>query len=442
MKQQHNMMSQLVNQPGQDPTLRSDKSGEYLVSTDYESTKINIKHVGSSKIAYKILNYDKSWIYSDDRDLAKYRSVIVGEKGSTPETSHFQSQLLCFSPPKSVNFEQFIEEYPDLDGYVPENIYINEIVEGTMINLFYDCRTESWQLATKSAVGANYSYYDYNILEDSNDPKTKKRMTFRDMFIDALDEPLYVDINKAAFIPMLDKTYCYSFVLQHPQNHIVLQMIQPAVYLVALYKIKNYTNEIATAQYIPLNEAKKWSSLKHSKIRFPTEYTDRTNDYKFIKESFCAGYSYPYLPGFMFTDQTTGDRMTMRNDRYEYIKELRGNYSHVQYLYLNLLRTGRITEFLSWFPIYKNIFYKNYELYKTFVASVHNAYMDIYVHKHKNISVDSNIKYIIHKINSEVFIPSLKGERMTITRRFVWKYLLDNISPNMVMYYLVHVPNQ
>jgi len=435
-------MSQIENQSNNVYCDQTTKYGEYLVSIEYESTKTKIKNVGTDKIAYKIINYDKKWVCYDDKDLVKYRSIIIGEKGSTPETSHFQPQLLCFSPPKSVNFEQFIGEHPDLDGYVPENIYINEIVEGTMINLFYDSRTESWQLATKSAVGANYSYYDYNILEVPNDPKTQKRMTFRDMFMDAIDEPHYVDINKAAFIPMLDKNHCYSFVLQHPQNHIVLQIIQPAVYLVALYKIKNYTNGIATAQYIPLNEAKKWSSLKHSKIRFPTEFTERTNDYKFIKESFCGGYSYPYLPGFMFTDQTTGDRMAMHNDRYEYIKELRGNYSHIQYLYLNLLRTGRLMEFLLWFPIYKNIFYKNYELYKTFVASVHNAYMDIYVHKHKNISVDSNIKYIIHKINSEVFIPSLKGERMTITRRFVWKYLLDNISPNMVMYYMVHVPNQ
>jgi hypothetical protein len=418
------------------------KSCKYLVFTDYECSKTKIKHVGTDKIAYKIINYDKSWAHSDDRDLAKYRSVIIGEKGTTPETSHFPQQLLCFSPPKSVNSEEFIGEHPDLDGYIPENIYINNIVEGTMINLFYDGRTESWQLATKSAVGANYSYYDYNILEDPNDPKTHKRLSFRDMFMDAIDEPHYVDINKAAFIPLLDKTHCYSFVIQHPQNHIVLQIILPAVYLVALYKIKNYIDGIATAQYIPLNEAKTWSSLKHSKIRFPTEYTERTCGYKIIKESFCGGYSYPYLPGFMFTDQTTGDRMVMRNDRYEYIKELRGNYSHTQYLYLNLLRTGRLMEFLSWFPIYKKVFYKNYELYKNFVASVHNAYMDIYCHKHKNISVDTNIKYITHKINSEVFIPSLKGERVTITRRFVWKYLLDNISPNMVMYYMVHVPAQ
>jgi len=88
------------------------------------------------------------------------------------------------------------------------------------------------------------------------------------------------------------------------------------------------------------------------------------------------------------------------------------------------------------------MFYKYYELYKGFVAAVHNAYMDIYVHKHKNISVDANIKYIAHKINTEVFIPSLKTERVTITRRLVWRYLLDNISPNMAMYYMVRIPGK
>jgi len=350
--------------------------------------------------------------------------------------------LLCFSPPKSVDFEKFVGAYPDSGGYIPEDICINETVEGTMINLFYDSRTGSWQLATKSAVGANYGYYNYNILEDPNDPKSEKPMTFRDMFMDAVGEPHHVDINRAAFIPNLFKDYCYSFVLQHPQNHIVLPVHEPAVFLVALYKIKTYTDGLATAQYTPLKEAKKWSCLKHSKIRFPKEFTERSYSYNMIKKTVCAGYSDPYLPGYMFTHQKTGERAVMRNDRYEYIKDLRGNYSHIQYLYLNLLRTGRLMEFLSWFPIYRNMFYKYYELYKDFVAAVHNAYMDIYVHKHKNISVDTNIKYIAHKINTEVFIPSLKTERVTITRRFVWRYLLDNISPNMVMYYMVRVPGK
>jgi len=425
------MMSQLEKQ-----------SGEYLVFMDYDSSKTNHKHVGSDKIVYKIINYDKNYVCSDDKDLAKYRSVIIGERGSTPETAHFPQQLLCFSPPKSVDFEKFVGAYPDSGGYIPEDICINETVEGTMINLFYDSRTGSWQLATKSAVGANYGYYNYNILEDPNDPKSDKPMTFRDMFMDALGEPHYVDINRAAFIPNLFKTHCYSFVLQHPQNHIVLPVHEPAVFLVALYKIKTYSDGLATAEYTPLKEAKKWSCLKHSKIRFPKEFTERSYSYSMIKEAFCAGYSDPYLPGYMFTHQKTGERAVMRNDRYEYIKDLRGNYSHIQYLYLNLLRTGRLMEFLSWFPIYRNMFYKYYELYKGFVAAVHNAYMDIYVHKHKNISVDANIKYIAHKINTEVFIPSLKTERVTITRRLVWRYLLDNISPNMAMYYMVRIPGK
>ena len=122
--------------------------GKYFVSTtDYETTKINIKHVGSSKIAYKIINYDKSWVHPDDRDLAKYRSVIIGEKGTTPETSHFQTQLLCFSPPKSVKFEHFISEHPDTNGYMPENICINE--KGLSIICCDYCEWEEHELLLK-----------------------------------------------------------------------------------------------------------------------------------------------------------------------------------------------------------------------------------------------------------------------------------------------------
>ncbi len=74
---------------------------------------------------------------------------------------------------------------------------VEEYVEGTMINMFYDYDGEEWEIATRSTVGGktNYTISRFSTL------------TFRDMFLEAC--------NNADFdFALLDKTLCYSFVLQ------------------------------------------------------------------------------------------------------------------------------------------------------------------------------------------------------------------------------------
>lgn len=418
------------------------QSNQYHIDLNYNSLKVNKKYVGTDKIVYKIFNYDKKYVCINDTELAKYRSVVIAEKGLTTSTKHFNQELLCFSPPKSMEFDLFEQLYP-ANGDFSEELCINEIIEGTMINLFYDSRNLTWELCTKSAIGANYQFYQYNILEDQYDPKTKIPLTFRDMFMEALDVPHYTDINKIPFVTNLPKNFSYSFVLQHHQNHIVLPIKHAKLYLVAVYKIVNDCTSFA--EYIPLTTVKNCTYMNNTHIHFPREFLElKHKTYEEIKNEYCSGFSDPSLLGFMITHYKTGDRMSIRNIRYEYIKEIRGNYSHIQYLYLNLLRTGKLMEFLELFPFYKNIFHIHYVLYKTYVAAVHNAYMEVYVNKNKHIPLDLNIKYLIQKIQNEVFIPSLRDTqtgRITITRRFVWRYLLDEVYPSMVMYYMVKVPS-
>jgi hypothetical protein len=435
------------------------QSVQYIINPEYDSYKVNHKYIGSSPIVYKIMNYnghlsnpinfigrrpddfekiEKEWV-KEQKNLAQYRSVVISV--TEPEISNIQHQpqLLCFSPPKSIDYDSFVQLYSDTNGILNDNedMYINEIVEGTMINLFYDQRNHTWELATKSAIGAKYQYFQYNILENPNGPKTPL-LTFRDMFMEALDLPHYTDINKVPFIKNLPKNHCYSFVLQHPQNHFVLPIEHPALYLVAVYKIEN--NPMPVAQYIPLKNVQEWDCLKDPKIKFPKVFDSLDLIYyDEIKNTYCSEFSNPHCLGFMFINQKTGHRMSMRNQCYEYIKKIRGNYSRIQYLYLNLLRTEKLAEFLEMFPFYKKIFYTHYELYKTYVASVHNAYMAVYVHKNNLTVLDFNIKYLIKKIHNEVFIPSLASNRIIITRRFVWRYLLDVVSPDKVMYCMVSV---
>ena len=49
------------------------------------------------------------------------------------------------------------------------------------MNLFYDPRRETWEIATKGAIGGNYWYYRTQYGE-----KDTSQLTFREMFNDAL----------------------------------------------------------------------------------------------------------------------------------------------------------------------------------------------------------------------------------------------------------------
>ena len=119
--------------------------------------------------------------------------------------------IQVFSPPKSIPFALMKnEDYNDFQ--------LEELVEGTMINLFWNNYLNDWELATKGSIGGRYSFYQDN------------KKTFRTMFLEALNH------QKMEF-ENLDKELCYSFVLQHPDNRIVIPFKNPRVVLAALYKI-------------------------------------------------------------------------------------------------------------------------------------------------------------------------------------------------------------
>ena len=75
--------------------------------------------------------------------------------------------------------------------------------------------------------------------------------------------------NNANFeFDILDKTLCYSFVLQHPKNRIVVPFKETQLYLVACYRI----NEDYTIDAIDIKTVKE--SLNSTKILYPKQFDD------------------------------------------------------------------------------------------------------------------------------------------------------------------------
>jgi len=418
---------------------------------EYNKEVIKSKLYTTQKAGYIILNNNNNAKYNDTLTMNEYienpqcyglyNSVIL-----IPDSN----MVLSYSPPTEVSFNDFVLNYPTLTS----NIHINELIEGTLIHLFYDFRINSWEIATKNAVGGDYWFYRTKYSLPRTNDASIHQITFRNMFIEALthtntssetsDEE--VELNDITYFESFDKCKSYCFVLQHPQNHIVLPIVTPTVYLVGVYGITSL-NEIS---YITPVDYEKWDCFTNlvasNVIKFPkkmeiTKYNNSILTYDDLKNIFISAItneSYnslmPSNVGLILTDTNNGMRTVIMNPIYESIKELRGNHPNLQYHYFTLLKTNKTEVFLRYFPVYTPLFNHFSKEYNRLIINVHQCYYKHYVLKNYENVVTGIYRTHIFRIHHQVFIPSKQLlNKIIITRKIVKSYF-DSLQPKELLY--------
>jgi len=373
----------------------------------YNSNQIKSKEYETNTAKYLILNSD-----STEKEYVLYNSVIL-----CPETR----RILCFNPPKSIEFNEFKEKYPE----ITDNILVNEIIEGVTLTLFYDPRIQSWEISSKGAVGGNYWFYrtQYSVGKF----KDVKQITFRRMFLDAFRATEGDDINDLAFLEYLSKEYCYTFILQHEQHHLVKNIKSPTVYLVAVHHLLE--NRIVS---IPPTVFEEWNCFLNVRgiIEFPRRFEEESYDE--LKEKYCSMNSSIDNVGIMFYNLNIGDRSIMENEAYKVVRELRGNNPNLQYHYLVLRHSGKVDEFLHVFPKYKELFYQFYKQYNDFITQIHQSYIRYYVQK-SGERISKKYFPLVYKIHHELF---LKATEKIIIRRAVVADFMKKLDVKSLIFYL------
>jgi hypothetical protein len=366
--------------------------------------EIKVKKYTFNNNTYTILNYDKE-LHIDD-ETGKYRSLIVSDT---------DNKLLSISPPKCIPIDIFMKKYPTL-----ENVYIDDIIEGTMINVWYDERISSWEISTKSAVGGNYSYFRNNVNDDGSVGKT-----FRQMFFDALGN---FDLFKILSSLPVYSEFSYSFVLQHQENHIVYKIDVPKLYLVGVYQFVIKENEYGLTDIItiPQEQFQYWGIFQNTSIVFSPRLLDVT--YKSLLETFTSIQSENYPVGVMFTHMETGERSKIVNNVYLKSKNIRGNNPNLFYQYLCLNRIGKVDEFLVLFPWYNTIF----DIFKTqqneYVINLYKSYKSRYILRTGEI-INKTYMPHIYRIHHEIYLTSIhSGKRTGITLEIVREYWNNQLS--------------
>ena len=372
---------------------------------------------------YFILYEDVKITETADPSLENYHSVII----ENPSRN-----LLSIAPPKTIDYSDislFLQssEFSDLS---PDNIHISELIEGTFIHLFYDNRIQAWEIATRRAVGGRYSYYH---IPDQYTP------TYREMMMEVFAKSLLntntntnTDINMIPLLSELSKTHCYSWILQHPQNYIVIPVEIPKMYLVSVFEIDSIEQ---TAKFISPEIYQKWpvfeKPIQENLIHFPTTFSSKNTILEYIQEHASVHTPY-YHMGLVFTNTNHGKRATFLNPNYLEMAEIRGNHSNLLYQYLCLKRIQKLQIFLQYFPIYASLFSVYKQKYDDLISKIHGYYLSYYVQK-TGVFIPKKYFSTIYNIHHTVFLPSITtGEKIIIRKAIVREYLQD-LDPILIL---------
>jgi hypothetical protein len=369
-------------------------------------TKFNkVLYVTKNNNKYSIIRYDKEMLAADlIPTIGLLRSVVIDAT----------NQVVSFSPPKSLPYSSFIEKNCERN----DDIVAQEFVEGTMINVFWDKTSGlsgSWEFATRNTVGGEVSFY-----------KNKKNdKTFREMFLEASQ-------NAGFNLNMLNPVYCYSFILQHPDNRIVVPFKETQLYLVEVYEIVNTADGTVNVLSHDLNNVKSYEGWANVSIRFPQIY-DNWSTYDDLKNEYaCMNTPYQVL-GVVIKNKKSLERTKLRNPVYEYVRHLRGNQPKTQYQYLSLRKEGKVGDFLKYYP--ENI--KEFSYFRDkmhdFTFALYQNYISCYIKKEKPLKEfpDHFRTHMFHL--HKMFVDELKPNNEYVNNSVVIKYV-NNLHPSLQMY--------
>lgn len=375
--------------------------------TDEESLmnflKLSVKHWRQNDRNYKIIRYNKEYLLDElIKSSGLFRSVILND----------ENKIIVFSPPKSLNSDAFISAY-EKDVL---NCRAEQYVEGTMINVFND--HGEWEIATRSTVGGKITFFrvDGNIT------------TFRHMFLDACN---YVNLD----FDYLDKSLCYSFILQHPENRIVSPIVEKGIYLAKVYKIDKYNvTEIDKREQVRLivANARNTEGRPLPLIKLPLEYTFKT--FEELKEKY-ASMNTPYEDVGVMVYASNGDRTKFRNPNYEEIRLLRGNQPKLEYHYLSLRKTGKMEQYLKYFPEYKKKFLEFREKLHRFTKTLHQNYVSCYVKKEMPLKdFPSQYRSMMYNLH-QFYLNELRETSQYVSNAVVIQFV-NNLHPSQQMFLL------
>ncbi len=407
---------------------------------DQEKYKLNFKNIDYKEQKYVMVNYVKKDLNDNNiHHLKNIRSLIFDDTG----------KLLCFTPQKSIkgNLLSKLEHGEEVD-----ELRIEPLIEGTMINVFYDKRNESWVYCTKGNIGASQSFFRVG----------EKGLSFLDMFNECCTKQ---NIN----IEELPQDYCYSFVMQHIDNRLVSNFNTNNIILIRMYEIKqtdgvNHVNVVNSyIEDVSIQENKDLSNIPNSSIikqvcikkdkedkgvilncvnMIQSPLSSIFNKYTNIDDYINSSVSiynnsnkfWMSHIGINIICNKTDDRERYRHKIYQDVRMLRGNQPKLEYHYLDLRRQNKIGMFLNYYPEYRKEFNEYQKKLHTFTEKLYENYVSCYIKKTKPL-IEYPKEYRTHMFNLHEEYKRIRENGEYIRMKKVIEYF-NSLKSDIILYSL------
>jgi hypothetical protein len=266
---------------------------------------------------------------------------------------------------------------------------ISELVDGTMVNLFYF--NGGWLMSTRSNIGCKNQW--------------QSDISFKDMF----DE-----CSPNFDFSVLNKDFTYSFVMRHKKNRIIIPVENNELYLVEMRKDNNIS-DLTASEYYKTNKLLNKENLQ--------------KDINWNHSIFNVKYLYK---GYNFIQGST--RYKWLTDGSKFIESIKPNTNNHLLNYLQLRKSGHLTNYLKYFPenrhIYDDFRKKVHELTKQLQHYYRNTFI------YKNID-KSDVPYVL-----KPFVHELHGIYLREQRGISWedvKMFVYNLEPKRICFALNNI---
>lgn len=272
--------------------LRSPAGGRLLIHEDLTSLSA-------------LIHYDKKVSDMSMKHVPHFRSVVWDMRTNRP---------LSVAPPRGDPIAILTDA--DMAGEAT----VEDFVDGIMINMFYDTVGNRWRIATRSQLDAPGHFYGTR--------------SFSELFWETFNSKGLGDMSH------FDPAVCYSWVLQHPQERVVVapQYGIAGLWLVGARLIHpdGTVCELMTTQPV----------LDRFRPAAHEMYTaDQVRD-----RIYAWGRRFGYSWQGLVVKTADGRRFKGRSAEYKAARALRGNQAKLPFLWLERWGEGRLTAYLKIYP--------------------------------------------------------------------------------------------
>ena len=232
-----------------------------------------------------------------------------------------------------------------------ENILVQKYYDGTLIKVYY--YNNKWNYSTNGCIDA----FESNWISDKS---------FGELFNECIPD---------TFENMLNKEFCYTFILIHPENRNVVKNSNKKIIHIStrdLNTLEEITQDIGieTPEYIDI-------SLEEIKQSFSKmEYNN---------------------PGYIIYDKTQqSKKYSLTNESFNKVKNMKGNLNNINKICINSILNKN--DLLKYYPELKESHGQNTILLNNLVKELFILYKDRHIYHNFKV-LPPNIHYIIKNIH-------------------------------------------